>query len=395
MRDLLAMWARSLIPVGVAAACIGVGAASAGSGDPAGKVHVAFTGNFSEARETVPIRRKSGERASVIISLRDEKLGRVQVGDRVIANAEFQVTLNCFERSRRCFGRPYDFSPKVAWRLVLAPNPTMAGGPRTEPLSDWRRGRCSYDPPDRNHHCVYVTRKASLKVDRMPPCGPQSCHVNLVLRAHHRAARRGDALAIGGDGADGSGRGDKGRINAILYRPSEQTSGRVHRDSRELRQRIPVHPREPDRKVIYRVRLDALKAGEQVIVDAKSVVGISHLSYSALAQSELVVSAKPGRHELDGIRNFISLGGRIAESNGFNCTQGRSAFQSPCVTRKVAAFRVTKNVVDRKSGSPRSVYVLLLSGLRWHYGGRFDAGEAGRVRGGFLRVERFGPEREL
>ncbi len=357
-----------------------------------GDVRVAFTGNFSELRNTVPIPERPG-RARTIMSLEPSELGTLRVGDRISANAEFQVTINCFEPSERCFGKPYNFSPIIEWRLELAPGVESEAG-KAVPLSDWSRAKCSHDPPDRNHHCVYLTRRASMLVSSMPPCGPSSCHVNLVLRAYHRDARPGDELAIGGDDDDGSFRGDKGRINAVLYRPGVQLPGATTTTTGELRGKLPVGPDDPPREPIYRVELNGLKAGEQITVDAKTIADIAHLPYSALVQSEIVVSTDPNREGLEGIRNFISLEGRIAESNGFNCTQGASAFRTPCEVRKVAAFHVNKDVVSN-SGQPRPVYVLLLTGLGYHYGGRYHSGDTGNVGEGYMTVERFTADRRL
>lgn len=89
---------------------------------------------------------------------------------------------------------------------------------------------------------------------------------------------------------------------------------------------------------IYSHRLkgagEDLRAGEQFLVEAKLVTAVAD---RARISAQLVVSKRP-----DGTDNGVDkiAPGAISEQNGVNCTAGTS----PCVTRKVAVFRVTDDI---------------------------------------------------
>ena len=83
------------------------------------------------------------------------------------------------------------------------------------------------------------------------------------------------------------------------------------------------------------------------------------------------------------------LNGQIAEANGFNCTQGDSAHEDPCVARKVGVLEVTRD-------SPKTLYVNLTAGLaaQADFNNRHRSSDVAKLLDdGFLRVYRYGADR--
>jgi hypothetical protein len=114
---------------------------------------------------------------------------------------------------------------------------------------------------------------------------------------------------------------DKGRLNAAVHH-----LGRVHVPGIHLRQTtrsvdsVPVGRRggPSQRSVIYSLRLDDLRAGEALVVDAQARLRLRGLPYNALIQSQLIVSESPTSTERSGIPyRVVNENGRVGESNGF------------------------------------------------------------------------------
>lgn len=80
--------------------------------------------------------------------------------------------------------RTYDFTPRFAWKVVLADSPTDTEGRAV--LQDWRSVKC----PDVVHHCPVPVR-----VDGAAVSGT-GLYVNLVATGQHREARRGQVLSV-------------------------------------------------------------------------------------------------------------------------------------------------------------------------------------------------------
>ena len=77
-------------------------------------------------------------------------------------------------------------------------------------------------------------------------------------------------------------------------------------------------------------RLNELKAGEQLLIDADVKVKTGHLGYGALLQSQLVLSEKAGSTKRKGTPGKIASGkGIITAQNGFNCTPGQERAPEP------------------------------------------------------------------
>lgn len=325
---------------------------------PAGgpSVRVATTGQHSERIRKLPIARRPGQRKRVVMSLGPAALPSLTRGDILRTTAELQVTVNCGFRSPRCVGRIYGFNPRIVARLVLARGPDVKGGPGAIPLSGPRRDVCTQRKPHREHHCVLVFRNGGIAIrdpERLP-CKLDACYVNLVAEAFHRRARGRQVVLVGGNRPDGSIPQDRGRINAIRYRgtsPSKFPSFSTHRRSH-------THV-APDfrRRVVISKRLEGLRAGEQLDVEAAMKTAIDHLPYAVRTSARLILAEGP-REARQGqfVKKIAKLNGEISESNGFNCTQARGS----CLTRKVGVLEMRRDAV-RADGKAVPLYVNLVT----------------------------------
>jgi len=318
------------------------------------------------------------------MSLGPAKLPRLRRGDVLKLSAEVQVTTTCVDASARCIGRQYGFTPAVAARLVLAAHSRATGGPGVQALSGPQTVRCHQPRPNRNHHCVLVFRNVArrLGATRRLPCRLSRCHVNLVLDAHNRAARAGDVLIIGADRPDGSVQQDMGRLNAVVIPREIDPHAHLLHATRRIHDSLPEGAeRSGGWQVVYSLKLAGLERGDVIAAAARAVTGIGPLHYSAFVSSQLIVAG--GRASTHPFRRDVNLKALVTEANGFNCTQGPSAYRSPCVTRKAGVARIRRHPVDRR-GRPRPLYLNLIM-RSFPKLARAAPGDAAAVlRGGFL-----------
>jgi hypothetical protein len=340
-----------------------------------GPLRAHSSGASSELRKTIPIQRRG--RGRVVMRIGPRELRGFGEGDSIEASAEVEVSTTCVERSRRCIGSRYRYSPKVKGKIVLGPGESS---PRGAKVARSERLVCSQERPNRNHHCVLVFEGER----RAAPSACPDCHLKLVLKASHRKAGRGDKLVIGADGTRGIQQG-KGRLNAIVYGPGAPP-GDVTRDRRPATRSIPVASRaggNNPRRIVYSARLDGLQRWEQIAVDAKTKIRTGHLPYGTFVGSHLVLSRLRGAPHLGQVEgDTATYGGEFSEKNGFNCTRGRSAHRSPCTIRKVGVVRMMKT-------ANRPLWVHLVVEASAVFGGRWHAGDAARILRGELRVRRY------
>lgn len=318
---------------------------------PAGvpKVFVRTSGSHSELVKTIPITRTAGARKSVVMSLNPRRLPDLEQGDKLKVTAEAQVTLDCWYRQPRCVGSPYKGSPVVDAKLVLARGARVTGGRGAIPLAPAKRHVCLAGLPEREHHCMIVFTHGGTSVggeDRLP-CRPDRCRINLVMDAHNARAKAQNKLLIGGNPPDGSVSQDRGRVNAVVLRPGSQPKPDVSKRLRESRLRL-----NEKRVVIYSKRLRSLDRGDQLTVEGRAIVDVSHLPYPARVTSQMVLADRPDQTHPGRVARHVARGGpEITESNGFNCTHPRS----PCVVHKVGIVRIARDVRDG-SGDPIPLY---------------------------------------
>lgn len=306
------------------------------------KVLARTTGDNTELRETIPITRREGARKRVVASMGPEKLPGLLQRDRVDVTSEVQVTVDCDRPSQRCAGHPYKYTPAVSSRLVLAKRANDASGSETTSISDRQRVRCRQRRSARAHHCVIVFSDAGFSHSqaRNLDCAPTSCRVNLVLDAHHRRASGGgkNKLVIGGNRPNGEIEQDKARLNAIRFRPGSQPRVPPTVTAKRRTRRLPL---TSTRNVVYSKRLEGLRAGEQLTVDARMRTEIDHLPYSVRVNAALVLAE--GRRETTAgevVKRVASLDGAISEGNGFNCVHA----EAPCPTEKVGVLTIERDV---------------------------------------------------
>jgi hypothetical protein len=137
--------------------------------------------------------------------------------------------------------------------------------------------------------------------------------------------------------------------------------------------------------------MSRLERGDVLRVKARQRTAIAHLPYNAYVGSEVILAGRPGATRPGRVAKRAApaaLRGRITESNGFNCTQGPSAYRTPCLTRKTGLLEIVHDAVDRR-GRPKRLYVNLVSHLSPKLV-QARPGDRARVRSsGQLEVTRF------
>ena len=362
-------------------------------------VEVSYTGLGAERVKTVPIAKRSGAKTRVVMSLPPEKVGAIGPNDSIWAGAEVEVSTTCLEPMPKCVGKIYHFSPYVKARLVLAGSPKATGRDNTTPIGKPKRQRCYQELPNRNHHCVVpISGLRNLSGADNLPC--DRCHVNLLLDVYHPKAKRGNVLVVGTD-QDHEISQDKGNLSAAVYDPGPPPPVQPIVSRKRSRQRLPVAPQHSSSRtqvVVMSRRLNELKAGEQLVIDADVKVRTGHLGYGALLQSQLVLSEKAGSIRRKGTPGKIASGkGIVTAQNGFNCTPGKSGHRSPCTVRKLGAVKIFKDARTRPEqgeGPFVPLYVNLIMSSKAEYGGhRHNSGDSAKIlKSSKLTVTRYGPE---
>lgn len=351
------------LPRAVAAGAIAVVALAAwpqGAG-AAARVAAASTKDGSELVETVPITKAAGAAAAVAYSLGPGDLPEIGVGDTLRTSAELQVSTTCVAPDARCIGHRYSYDPVFTAQIVLASSEAATSGPGTQPLTPVVDMACGQVRPNRNHHCVLTmpgTAKPILPTDQLP-CTSGSCFLSLVVSAHNPNARNRDVLVIGNDQPDGTVKGGRGRLNAIVTRPGEDALAQAHGTTRRRSKTIPLgSQRSGFSAVAYSVRLDGLERGDVIAATARQNTGIGALSLPAFVGDQIILATKPT--SLRPKRAFSSADGQLTPANGFNCTQGPSPYQTPCRSFKAGQVKVTRTPRD-SFGLPKPLYVNLVT----------------------------------
>jgi hypothetical protein len=354
------------------------------------------TGNNSELVKSIAIRRRAAPSRTVVMSL---KLPDLAEADRIKVIAELTITNTCVVPGRRCIGRRYRYHPRVGGQVRLARRRNAAGRGATIPLTERRSLACSQRLPNRNHHCPIVFAEAArrLPAARDLPCRPDDCHLNFVLDAHHRNARPGQRLVVGTDRPNGTIAQDRGRLIAIVFREGLTTRVLESEADRARRRSLSMLSRSKSRKgrrrVTYSARVPSVERGTVISAEAHQRLGIGHLPYSAFMGTELFLSSRragtsPGRVA----HRSATLHGRLTERSGFNCTQGPSAFRTPCESHRAGIVELRR--VPRKEGRALPLYVNLVS-RTWPKRTSARRGDRAKIlpRGG-IKVVAYSPHAE-
>ena len=349
------------------------------------KVIVATSGAKSETRETVQITRDASTKY-VVMSMDPSRLPDLEAGDRLDVTSELQVTLDCARPDPRCSGRPYEYDVTLDVYLVLARGANSTGGGNATRLTRTKRHVCLGKYPHREHHCVITFTKGGMRVGSGgPPCLPAECRINVVLSAHNPNAQNRHLLAIGGTPPSGEISQDRGRVNAIVFRPADQPRPRPETTKNLRTSRLPF---DEEFRVVYSERLNGLDAKDQLAAEAESFMEVRHLPHDARATSQLILTDSPRAVKPGPIARRVVQGGpEMSETNGFNCGKPRS----PCRTLKVGVARIAEDVRDGQ-GRPVPLYVNMIMASEAKHDTGFNPNHRARILDrGVLKVWRYKP----
>jgi hypothetical protein len=315
-----------------------------------------------ELEKTIPVTKKGTPK--LIVQVKADRLGPVQEGDTVEAFGELEVSTTCLAPIPKCIGKRYTFSPKVEAWLVLADGRNRKGTAIGNP----ERLTCAQDLPNRNHHCVLSLHRSAV-LRETPPCAPQ-CSLNLVVKAFHPNAVKGNVIAIGADRDTGVAQ-DRAALSAGVFSPDETYAPKEIKTTQRVVNSIDIDPDDTLEVTVASIRLDHLTRGEVLAVEGRAVSSIGHLPYNVLTQG---ATAK----------------------NGFNCTQGKSAFKTPCAVEKGGFMRILAN--SRKNpnhddGRWVPLYLNFFMGFQQEYapGPQWRPGDEAKIRSVRLEVRRYTP----
>jgi hypothetical protein len=325
----------------VAVTCA-LGLSQAWSAGPVPETRTFSSGDKSELVKTIPITRKRGAKQKVVMRIDAGRLGPVEAGDRFLSAGEVEVT-TCLDSPHgpdTCVGKTYPYDPHVFAKVVLA---REAGSARGEVIGEPRELECSQHHPHRNHHCVLSLPWRQWVADR--PC--TGCHVNLVMSAWKSGqARDGHQLVIGAHGSSGPIEQDRGRLSLVRFRGGALPADVDPKLGKRRASRTPIgNEGAATRHTFVRsLKLNDLEAGDEIYVDAATRTAIGSVPYNVLLQSKVYLARGSGAIDHSGTSRYAAPDGQLAELNGFNCTQGRSAHRSPCSAPKVGVARVRESV---------------------------------------------------
>lgn len=372
----------------------GLGLLTAGSASGAVRTAANDYGKAERAK-TLPISKRAWQEPRSVMSLGPERVGELLAGDRIEAAGDFEVTV-CLKPNPRhpgdgqpCVGDIYAYNPTIRAKLVLAPSEGATAPGQTKPISKTYSLTCHQNHPVRNHHCVISIPWSGIRVGEPStlPCDQGSCHINVVATASHPSAGSGEKVVIGS--SDDRKRIHQGlaQLSSVRHRPGESRPSKTWRGGRASK-RLPVVSKgqKIKRKVIYSAKVSRLKAGDQLVVDARARTAIGHLPYNAFQRTE-VVFAKT-KNSTTAFGKPLDTTARVTSSSGFNCTRKRSGHSNVCEIRKGGVLSVKKNVKG-------PLYVNIVAGQ--HAIGttpqtdRWRQGHTAKVprSGGYVRVERY------
>jgi hypothetical protein len=342
--------------------------ASAGAGVPTPKpkeAKLTSTGNDSELVKSVPIATTPGANERTAMSLGPDQLRRFEAGDRIRVSGEVQVSTTCVARGTRCVGRRYEFNPTISARIVLSNTQEPVGA--SIPLSEPRSVLCKQRRPNRNHHCTLVFGNLETSIADLAalPCPADACYVNLIVGASHRKAQRGNRIVLGADRPDGGVVADKGRLNVVQARadvPAPTALGSADLVNAAL----PLtEGKKLKRRVVHSVPIQAPLRNEVLAFDGDYTAAVEQLPFNVFLSARVILGETPTSIEPTGLAtSSVQFRGDATEANGFNCTQGRSGYQTPCTVAKAGAIRITQNATDPGTGQPATLYLNLVASAK-------------------------------
>lgn len=348
----------------------------------------------AELVKTIPITKQPWQQTRSVMSLGPQRVGDLLAGDKLEAAGEFEVTI-CLKPDPRhpgggqpCVGEMYGYNPTIRARIVLAPNSSATGEGQTKTLSRTKTLTCRQDHPARNHHCVVSIPWSGQKISDPSnlPCDGGSCSINMLVTAFNPSAGDGEKVVIGS--SDDRKRIHQGlaQLSSARYRPGDSKPSKTWRGGR-TRKSMPIvsSGSKVDREVIYSARVGNLKAGDQLVVSAQARTAIDRLPYNVFQRTEVVLAKS--KRSTKAFGKVLDTTARASASNGFNCTQKKSAHSNVCRIDKTGVLSVKK-----KAKGPFFVNLVVgqqaigISGRT----AKWRPGQSSRVqKSGYVRVERY------
>ena len=101
------------------------------------------------------------------------------------------------------------------------------------------------------------------------------------------------------------------------------------------------------------VEIAEAERGDILAFDTAYLAAIDHLPVNTFIGSRVIVADSPISTKPAGIAKEITqFGGDASESNGFNCTQGKSGYRSPCTVVKGGAVQIKRCRRRPRSANP-------------------------------------------
>ena len=346
-----------------------------------------------ETAKTIPIAKPSRQKPRVVATLDPKDLGTIRPGQTVQAFSDVEISVTCLEPMSKCVGSIYHYNPHVKAQLILG---QRASSTRGYPIGKPRKITCSQQLPNRNHHCVIPMQRQALVQSGPKLRCSLACHLNVVFSAYHRKSRRNDKVVIGVDSDHGIEQ-SKASISAAVFNadPKLFTGRELLTSGAPVNAKVPVasHSGSTPDRVIYSAELPSLQQGEMLVADAKARTDISHLPYAVLTQAQLIIGEKRTSTEFTGLPvQVASDNGKVDEQNGYNCTQGKSDFRTPCPIAKGGVVKINYSArTDPRNdkGPPVPLYMNLVVSGAQEYGGGYHKSDAMKVVGGRIRVWRY------
>jgi hypothetical protein len=331
---------------------LGAGAASRSSAAHVGSdVHVLTTGDNSELLKTIPITDKRGDEDRVVMSLPASQIGALNGRMAIDVSAELEVT-TCLQANEnqpgaedRCTGKAYGYDPHANARLMLANSPDATNGVQVGKTAELE---CSQHLPARNHHCVLVIPWDRVSIDDLRlGCSP-TCSLNLVASSWHHGSKPGENLVIGAD-SHGPVKQDKGRINMVTYDDATADVAEPAVTTDLVNKDVPIvndGDVDPKLRVVYSMRIDNPREGDQFKVDARAITKIASVDYNIELPTEVIVAKKRDTTQGAGVAVYTAPSSQVSELNGVDCTQVPSAHSNPCVRDKFGVVTISRDTSE-------------------------------------------------
>lgn len=311
----------------------------------------------------IPITAAPKEARRVALSLGPARLPPLVPGGVLRASAEIKVSTTCPAPGPRCIGRRYDYSPKFSAQLVLAGTKRATHGVDVTALTPRVQHGCGQKRPNRNHHCVLTLFDTQVQIPGPAelPCLASYCHLNLVVDAYNPKAKTGNFILLGGDRPNGTINPTGGRLNALVIPPDQSATPISTVSTTPASPTIPLGLKDEHsgyHAVVYSVELGGLQAGDVLDVNSRQITDVSQFDLPVFVGSKVILAGSPNGTK--GKPAYGSAEGEITPGNGFNCTQGPSAFQTPCTTNKAGVITITQTPLTR-AGASKPLFVNVLA----------------------------------